>query len=485
MPKTMKDFIRGLEAKYPQEIVRVTKGPLKCHEAECHVLLYLLEQQSKWPMGVFDNVVCYSGKKWAGSTQCQADGTISKLAIACDLPEEMWSPENILKALSKRTQKRQPWTVVDREKAYVKHTVVSGKEINLFDLPIYRKDSKDAYPGWLCGVAVGKQLDTGRYNLSWHRLLVRGENRSSARIQFRHLWDYMIEYRKRGYTEMPCVWVFGHHPLFMLAGAIRQSLEWDEYEFAGGIMGESFRLTPSETWGEDFLIPADAEVVVEGYLHLHDTDYNGPWTDYMRYYSPQTLEPSFRATAFNFAAEPVFDQHMARHDLYHNIGLSLTLTKTLQERYPRVKVAYTPAPYIAVVQFEPDHPGEAMRVAHLALVAVGDFIKNVIVVDADINPFDIHDVLFSIGTRVDANTYQVEKVLGLDANRHDPSAMGQYLRVGGLIIDSTKPLDVPFPELGVPDKKMLDAINLYDYVPREKVKQLLSGLFSSVHPTRI
>jgi 3-polyprenyl-4-hydroxybenzoate decarboxylase len=118
-----------------------------------------------------------------------------------------------------------------------------------------------------------------------------------------------------------------------------------------------------------------------------------------------------------------------------------------------------------------------MRVAHLALVAVGDFIKNVIAVDADIDPFDIHDVLFSVGTRVDANTYQVEKVLGLDANRHDPSAMGEYLRVGGLIIDITKPLDVPFPELGVPDKKLLDGINLYDHVPREKVRQLLSGCF--------
>ena len=86
---------------------------------------------------------------------------------------------------------------------------------------------------------------------------------------------------------------------------------------------------------------------------------------------------------------------------------------------------------------------------------------------------------------MDANTYQVKKVLGLDANRHGPSAMGEYLRVGGLIIDSTKPLDVPFSELGVPDKKLLDGINLYDYVPREKVRQLLSGLFSNVHPTRI
>lgn len=485
MSETMKDFLETLESRYPQEVVRISNGPLKPHEGECHAILYLLEQQSKWPMGVFDNVVCYSGKRWSGSTQSQADGTFSKMAIACGLREEDWTPEGIIKTLSQRQARQQYPVLVSRDEAYVKHTVVSGAAVNLFDLPIYRKDSKDAYPGWLCGVAVAKQLGTGRYNLSWHRLLIRDQNQSSARIQYRHLWDYMAEYRKHGHTEMPCAWVFGHHPLFMLAGAIRQGYERDEYEYAGSIMGTPLRLTASETWGEDFLIPADAEVVVEGYLHLYETDYNGPWSDYMRYYSPQTLEPVFRATAFNFAREPIFDQHIARHDLYHMTGMSLTLTTTLQQRYPRVKVAYMPAPYVAVIQFEPDHPGEAKRVAHLALTAVGDFVKNVIMVDSDINPFDIHDVLFSIGTRVDANTYQVEKVLGLDANRHDPSAMGEYLRVGGLIIDSTKPLDVPFPELGVPDQRLLERMNLYDYVPRDKVSQLLSGLFASVHPTRI
>lgn len=485
MSRTMQEFIATLQESYPQEIVRVSCGPLKPHLGDCHALLYQFERQGKWPMGVFDNVETYGGKRWPGSTQSQADGTFSKLAIACDLPAGGWTAENIINTLQDRLAAPKRAKAVPEGQAHVKGRVVPESEVNLFDLPIYRKDEKDAKPGWLCGVAVARKLDTGRYNLSWHRLLIMGEKRSSARIQYRHLWDYMNEYRRAGLKEMPCIWVFGHHPLFMLAGAIREGYGVDEYEAAGAVMGEPLRVTPSATWGADFMIPAGAEAVVEGYLHLEKTDYNGPWSDYMRYYSPQTLEPAFRPTAFNFAQNAVFDQHIARHDLYHMTGMALTLTGTLRDKYPRVKIAYMPAPYTAVVQFAPDHPGEAQRMAHLALVAAGDFVKNVIVVDEDVNPFDLHDVMFAIGTRVDGNTAQVQVVRGLDANRHDPAPMGEYLRTGGVIIDATKPVDLPYPELGYPGEDALKRVPLEEYVPAEKVREVLSGLFVNIHPTRI
>src|SRR3712207_8228402 len=56
------------------------------------------------------------------------------------------------------------------------------------------------------------------------------------------------------------------------------------------------RVVPSETWGEDLLVPADAELIVEGYVDLKRRELCGPWADFMRYYSPQTLEPVFEPT---------------------------------------------------------------------------------------------------------------------------------------------------------------------------------------------
>lgn len=484
MAKNLKSFIALLEEKHPEEIVRISKGPLRPHEGECHALLYHLERRSCWPMAIFEHVETLNRRRWEGTLQTQADGTFSKLALACGLPEEDWTAENLIQTLHERAQRQEKPVLVSDAEAPVKHHVRIGDECDFFDLPSYRKDAKDARPGWFSGVAIARELRTGRYNLSWHRLLLHGQRRSAARLQFRHLWDYLQGYKAAGHKEMPCVWVFGHHPLFMLASAVRAGYEVDEYDYASSLLGEPLRLTPSQTWGKDFLVPADAEVVVEGYLHCYETDVNGPWVDYMRYYSPQTLEPVFRPTAFLMAENPVFDAHIARHDLYHATSLALTLTQTLKRSYPRVKVAYMPAPYTAVVQFQPDHPGEATRVGMLALVAAGDFVKNVIIVDTDINPFDIHEVLFSVGTRVDANTHQVQKIGDLDANRHDPAPV-EYLRVGGLIIDSTKPVDKPFPEIGYPDEALLERLKLTDYVPEEKVRRLLTGLFAQIHPTII
>ncbi|MBI2303678.1 MAG: UbiD family decarboxylase [Chloroflexi bacterium] len=478
-PKSMKSFIRQLEEEYSEEIVRISKGPLKPHENECTSILYQLEKMGKWPMALFENCVTYSGKPWPGMVQFQQDSTFSKFAIACDMPSDKWTQANIFQELAKRAANPMKPTVISRAEAPVKHTVVTGKDLNLYDLPMYRKDSDDARPGQICGLAIGKHPETGRYNLSWHRHTVHGSTRSAARLQYRHLWEYLNLYKQLGYEEMPVAWVFGHHLLFMVAGATRFPYDIDEYEGIGGVMGEGLRLVPSETLGEDFLIPADAEVVVEGYLHTTDRDFNGPWTDYMRYYSPQTLEPVFRPTAFNFQDNPIFEEVWIGHELYQDVSVGITLTSQLKNRYPRLNVAYYCAPFTAILQFKPDHPGEARRLAHYALVVGGDFVKQVIVVDEDIDPFDLYDVWWAVSTRVDTDRNQMEIVHGLDANRHDPapfSSVGHPVStVGGFIIDATKPFGQPFPPIGKPEREVLERIRAEDYIDRRKIEQLGAG----------
>jgi len=72
-------------------------------------------------------------------------------------------------------------------------------------------------------------------------------------------------------------------------------------------------------------------------------------------------------------------------------------------------------------------------------------------------------VLFSISTRTDADSAQVQIIRDLQANRQDPSTE-KYLRVGGLIIDSTKPVGKPFPDIGKPPDDALARIHLEDFV---------------------
>ncbi len=482
MPKSMKEYLAEVESKYSEEMIRVERGPLKPHAGEPTSILSQFESQGKFPMGIFSNIETYSGKRWQGSVQVQADGTFSKLMIAMGLPKDRWTPNIYFDTLVERMkQPIKPITVASKE-APVKYQVCGEGEVSLHDLPIYIKDEYDGRPGWLSGVIVGKHPESGRYNLSWHRLMAIGPQRGPSRIQYRHLWTYMKEYKSRGHTRMPIAWVFGHHPMFMQSAAVKTSWSVDEYAAAGGFLQEPVRLTASHTWGEDFMIPADAEAVVEGYLDLYDFDVNGPWGDFMRYYSPQTPEPVFSPTAFNFSKDCIFDNHIARHDLYGTTGRSLSFYGTIKDKYPRVKAAYNVAPHVAIVQFAPDHPGEARRLALLALSCAADTLKTVIVVDEDINLFNLHDVLFSLGTRVDANTEQVQIIRGLDANRHDPSSF-DYLNVGGFIIDSTRPAGKPFPAFSYPSKQMIAEVPVDQFVSKEQQERVRSGLALDIHPT--
>jgi UbiD family decarboxylase len=352
---------------------------------------------------------------------------------------------------------------VPSAEAPVKHTIVTGTGLSLFDMPVYRKDEFDAKPGWLCAIGIGKEPESGRYNCSWHRLHVHSPEHAAVRINPRHLMEYMNRYRSKGCEQMPVAFVLGHHPLFEVAAGSNCAWGVDEYDFAGGLMDSPVRVTESETLGADFLIPADAEIVIEGMVDLQQREFCGPWADVMRYYSPQTLEPLFRPTAFLMRREPICIGNWTGHDTYGVLGAASYVYSVLKERYPHVLAVNQVCPYTYIIQFKPRVPGESTRLAAMALGSFADRIKNVILVDEDIDPFDLNMVLFSISTRVDADSAQVQILRDLQANRQDPSTE-RHLRVGGLIIDSTKPVGKPFPEIGKPPDGALARIRLEDFV---------------------
>jgi 2,5-furandicarboxylate decarboxylase 1 len=476
MAKDLRYFLNNVRRDYPQGMITIKeeKGVFKAHECECTALLLKLGRMNKWPTAVFENVLTPSGEKWLGEVIFSELSSWPNVAVMLDLNPQKATVQDMAEVLHKRGQKSVPWTVIQKGDAPVKEIIWEGDKADHFRLPLYRKDSGDARPGWLSGIAVAKGLDTRRYNCSWHRHLIHSSKRSAARVNPRHLQEIMNEYKRAGHEEIPVAWIYGHHPAFLLAAAIQVGWDVDEYEFAGGLLGEPLRVVPSETLGEEFLVPADAEIVVEGFLHLTEKDMNGPWSDIMLYYSPQTLEPVFRPTAITMRKSPIFSESWIGYDLLPQVSEMTHMNLTLRQRYPRVKAVNSLAPYTIVIQFKPNVPGEATRLAAYALGSFGDLCKNVIVVDEDIDPFDPSMVFYSIATRVDTNSNRMQIINDLKADRQDPSSQGNFL-VGGLIIDSTKPVDRPFPEIGSPPSEVVERVEINDFLSREDVSKIPSG----------
>jgi len=462
--KDLRTFLTILDARWPGEVLRVNTAGKKFDLAECDAAAFLakLKASGKRPATLFRGFKTLSGNLWHGELLFSELATLRKQAAAMDLPGEVKFQE-LAQEFSRRNRLTHKPINVSSAEAPVKQNVFGAGQISLLDLPVYRKDEFDAKPGWLCAVGIGKEPESGRYNCSWHRLHVHAPLQASVRINPRHLMEYMNRYRAQGADQMPVAFALGHHPAFEVAAGANCAWGTDEYEFAGGLMDAPLRVTESETLGADFLIPADAEIVVEGMVDLKKKEICGPWADVMRYYSPQTLEPVFTPTAFLMRQNPICIGNWTGHDSYGVLGAASYVYSVLSERYPRVMAVNQVCPYTYIIQFKPRVPGESTRLAAMALGSFADRIKNVILVDDDINPFDLNMVMFAISTRVDAESGQVQIIRDLQANRQDPSTE-RYMRVGGLIIDSTKPVGKPFPDIGKPPDGAVSRIRLEDFV---------------------
>ncbi|MBI4527162.1 MAG: UbiD family decarboxylase [Deltaproteobacteria bacterium] len=472
MAKDLRTHLRLLRDHFRGEICTIKNGPLSPAEGETSALLYHLERQNKWPCVIFEHVTDLRGERWPGAVVFSEATTWRKIAVSLDILEESPSPMTLLLEAGKRGQTPIAPKVIPRSDAPAAELEWQNEDADLTRLPAYRKEEGDARPGWVCGVAVARDPDTDRYNCSWHRHLVHGAKASAVRINYRHLWDYMQRCKNRGQEEMPLAFVFGHHPAFSLAAGSKAGLDVDEYSYAGGLLGEPLRLTPSLSFGNDLLVPADAELIVEGYVHLTKKKTCGPWSDFLRYYSPATEEPVFRPTAISMRRDPLFlHSWTGHHEVMFDCAGMIEVYMELVRRHPRLKAVNCIAPMTFVLQYSPEFPGEAQRLAAHAFGALGDKVKNLILVDEDINPFDPAAVWFSIATRVDASTEQVTLFRDLLANRQDASR-ARPLQVGGIFLDSTKPSGRGPMEISAPAREVLDRIRLEDYLTTDDLNAL-------------
>ncbi|MFQ5850356.1 MAG: UbiD family decarboxylase domain-containing protein [Candidatus Binatia bacterium] len=472
MARDLRTHLELLREYFPGEICTIERGPLSPAAGETCALLYHLEQQHRWPCAVFQHVTDLQGDRWPGAVVFSDATTWRKIAISFDLTGKSLDPRAVLQEASNRGRAPIDPVVIPREEAPVAQIVWDGEDSDLTRLPAYRKEDGDARPGWICGVAIARDPDTGRYNCSWHRHLVHGPKRSAVRVNYRHLWGYMQRRNQEGHKELPIAFVFGHHPAFSLAAGSKVGLDVDEYSYAGGLLGEPVRVAPSVTFGADLLIPADSEVVIEGYVHLIEKEVCGPWSDFLRYYSPATQEPVFRPTVITMRQNPLFlHSWTGHHEIMFDFASMIEVYLEIARRHPRLRAVNCIAPMTFVLQYSPQYPGEAQRLAAHAFGALGDKVKNLILVDEDVNPFDPSAVWFSIASRVDASTEQLTVFRDIMANRQDASK-ARPLQVGGIFLDSTKPAGRGPLEIALPEKEVLDRIRLEDYLTTEIVEQL-------------
>jgi len=464
MAKDLRTFMKELQAAMPEEFIIVKKEVDP--KFEITAIQQKLENEGRFPFLVFENVKNVKGQKSGFQVATNIFAMRQYCAVALGMDKEQWRMETSFKFAERCLQPLKP-VIVDRTEAPVKEVVITGDDVDLRDLPVVTHHEMDGYP-YLPDAVVAADPDTGKnYNSSHHRMIVIGKNESRIWMSPRHLWNYYMRAQEKG-ESLPIAHVLGHHPGFYLGSEAISSMDVDEYETIGGVIGEPLRLVPSEMYGDRLMVPADAEVIVEGEILPNQRDAEGPFGEFTGYYGPQRWSPVVKITAVTHRKDPIYLNILVGHAdtaILGGIPKEAGIYEEIKRAVPGVKGVHFPISgccrFHAYISLQQRVDGEGI-VAGMASFPHHDELKHVIVVDDDVDPFNEREVMWAMATRVQPDL-DINIIKNARGGSLDPSAV-KHAVGGKMIVDATRPVARPFSErINIPEEVM-DRIDLKDYI---------------------
>jgi 2,5-furandicarboxylate decarboxylase 1 len=469
---SLRRYLQELEQSSPSEVVHVTE-PVDPARFGVTAVLQKLQDLDRYPLVIFDQPLALNGQPSSFPIVANVYASRERCAGALGLSPSQANLELALE-YARREDSRLAPVVVPRSAAPVRQVVKSGDLVDLRELPIIRFHRMDNGP-YVDMTAVLRDPDSGAYNLAFLRNQYKGPRRLGLHMSPRHSWQIVRknEERKR---PTPIAIVVSHHPAFHLGALNVAPYYEDDYGVVSAIVGNPLRLTPSETWGEALLVPADAEMIIEGEIPPGQREVEGPFGEFPGTYGPQRVSWLVDVTAITYRHDALYQAIFSGHRDVWVLGSfpkEARIYNLIRAVVPTVKAVHLPSSGVGrfhcYISIDKKVDGESKQAALVALGAV-DFVKHVIVVDADIDVYREEQVLWAIATRVqaDEDVDIITRVKGssLDPSQHDES-MGAKM-----IVDATRPVRRPFEARVEVPREAVEAVELSSLIPAEQRARL-------------
>lgn len=290
----------------------------------------------------------------------------------------------------------------------VKENVLLGADVDLMRLPWPKWHQRDGGP-YICATSVvTRDPETGYINVGSYRFMLVNKNTIVAHIGSGHHGDVI---RKKYWAKgkpCPVAISLGQEPALLVAAGTNMNWGVSEYGFAGWMRGAAVEVTRGVA--TDLPVPATAEVVLEGEMVPPEegTETEGPFGEFSGYYgggarpAPATVIKGmlFRNNPIILGAPPFLGSSRgtlsSRGILVWNELEALGIPNIMGVNYSWG---------MAIISIKQAYPGHAMRAAHGAMGGTAGYHgRFVILVDEDIDPFNLDDVLWAIATRCDPET---------------------------------------------------------------------------------
>jgi 2,5-furandicarboxylate decarboxylase 1 len=344
-----------------------------------------------------------------------------------------------------------------------KEVVLKSEDADLSRFPIPIFSQNDSGPFITAGLVISKDPESARSNTSIYRLQVHGARRMGVKAQQLHRQLRKAEAKGEA---LPVAIAIGTDPVLMLASQWDAPYGVDELELAGALRGEPVEVVRAET--VDLMVPATAEIVIEGYIQPQIREIEGPFGEVGGYSTPQFPKPVIEVTAITHRKDPIFQAALTgmpttENHILRQIPMEATYYWELKKRHPGVTAVHFPAAgailFLVIIAVKQTYLYEARNA--IASMFATRRNKIIIVVDDDVDIYDMEKVMWAVATRSrpeeDVVVFPRLSTSGMDPSAFRLEGTDSFWN-SGLGIDATKPYGQPFPD--VVEIPGVDKVNL-------------------------
>ncbi len=435
---------RQLVSSYEAEkkLAHVTRSVTAKYEAAA----VLKKTGGKLPL-VFEHIDGYTAPVVAG-----IGGSREAMAASMEI-----APEALTEHLERAVCNPLPVTPVTW--APVQENVILAPFTLTDYFPVFTYYAKDAAPFLVAGVLVNRDMTGQKLYTSIRRMQYLGGNRCNILFSS-EIMKKQLRYHEENRIPLDIAVMFGVVPAVMLSSQLSSHLyPVNKLDVAGALLGESLPVVRCKTVNVEVL--ANAEVVLEGQIKPWLKETEGPFGEMAGYYGGIAPQPVVEFSALTFRHQPVF-QTLFPSGCEERLPMALTremvLLHTIRQTVPQVKAVHLTmggvGRYHAVIQIVKSGPGDGVQAALAAFAADKD-LKHAVVVDQDVDLFDMAQVEWALATRVQADR-DIFVIPGAMGSPLEPSHNVRHL-TAKMGIDATCPLeDVNFQPTTIPGEEKVD-----------------------------
>jgi 2,5-furandicarboxylate decarboxylase 1 len=345
-----------------------------------------------------------------------------------------------------RTQAGIAPVIVSREDAPVQQHVMRDEQASLFDLPVLTQHESEPGPYLTAAHATTFDPDSGIDNTAIQRCWVKSARQMTwFPYPASHNARNLRKFHARGEACPVAFWI-GHHPAVLLGTQAKLKYPESHWEAAGGVLGAPLRLVPSVLHGERIMVPADAEIVIEGWARPGRLSPDGPFGEYTGYLGGEVTAPLVDIECITRREQAIYHDYasgltdMLVPDNMAMEGKLYSLVKAVAPALVNVHVPTEGRRFHAYLQFKHPGPGE-VRDALLAAMAYRR-VKMVVAVEEDVDLFSPDAMLWALATRVlwSRDAITVEGLSGSSLDPVLPEGVATTAKIG---IDATRTPNYP------------------------------------------